>query len=162
MAAASILVVDDEIQVLSFIMELLRMQGYGVEGTWDPDEALRLARAHPGPLHLLLTDLVMPVMTGSELAREISRIQAAKKVLFMSAYSEEAAQDYEVWLAPGEPFLSKPFSIATLGQTVRAASTTSRPHGSPVERVVLHLSVGDCGRSDDACLLRDARLLRRA
>jgi hypothetical protein len=42
------------------------------------------------------------------------------KVLFMSAYSEEAAQDYEVSLASGEPFLKKPFSIATLGQTVRA------------------------------------------
>ena len=69
MAAASILVVDDEVQVLSFIMELLHMQGYGVEGTWDPDEALRLARVHPGPLHLLLTDLVMRVMTGLELAR---------------------------------------------------------------------------------------------
>ncbi len=60
----SILVVDDEPQVLSLITELLRMQGYDVESTWDPDEALRLARAHPRPLHLLLTDLVMPVMTG--------------------------------------------------------------------------------------------------
>jgi len=49
MAAASILVVNDEIQVLSFIMELLRMQGYGVEGTWDPDEALRLARPSGAP-----------------------------------------------------------------------------------------------------------------
>ena len=125
--AASILVVDDEIQVLSFIMELLRLQGYGVEGTWDPDEALRLARAHPGPVHLLLTDLVMPGMTGPELAREISRIYPAMKVLFMSAYSVEAAQDYEVWLAPGEPFLSKPFSIATLGQTVRAALSYEPP-----------------------------------
>ena len=125
--AASILVVDDEIQVLSFIMELLRMQGYGVEGTWDPDEALRLARAHPGPVHLLLTDLVMPVMTGAELAKEISRIHPAMKVLFMSAYSEEAAEDYEVWLAPGEPFLNKPFSIATLGQTVRAALNYEPP-----------------------------------
>jgi len=44
----SILVVDDEPQVLSLITELLRMQGYDVESTWDPDEALRLARAHPG------------------------------------------------------------------------------------------------------------------
>ena len=88
--AASILVVDDEIQVLSFILELLRLQGYGVEGTWDPDEALRLARAHTGPLHLLLTDLVMPVMTGPELAREISRTHPAMKVLFMSGYSERA------------------------------------------------------------------------
>ena len=65
MVAASILVVDDEGQVLTFIMELLRMQGYGVEGTWDPDEALRLARAHVGPVHLLLADLVMPVMSAT-------------------------------------------------------------------------------------------------
>ena len=131
MPAASILVVDDEVQVLSFIMELLRMQGYGVEGTWDPDEALRLARAHPGPFHLLLTDLVMPVMTGPELAKEISRTHPAMKVLFMSAYSVETAQeDYEVWLAPGEPFLNKPFSIATLGQTVRAALTYVPPASS--------------------------------
>jgi len=129
LAAAAILVVDDEVQVLSFIMELLRMQGYDVDGTWDPDEALRLARTHPVPLHLLLTDLVMPVMTGPELAREISRIHPAMKVLFMSAYSVEAAQDYEVWLAPGEPFLSKPFSIATLAQTVRAALNYEPPHG---------------------------------
>jgi len=128
--AASILVVDDEIQVLSFIMEILRMQGYGVEGTWDPDEALRLARAHPGPVDLLLTDLVMPVMTGPELAKEIRRIHPAMKVLFMSAYTVEMAEDYEVKLAPGEPFLSKPFSIATLGRVVRAALNFERPSPS--------------------------------
>jgi two-component system cell cycle sensor histidine kinase/response regulator CckA len=128
---ASILVVDDEIQVLSFIMELLRLQGYGVEGTWDPDEALRLARAHSGPVHLLLTDLVMPVMTGPELAKEIRRIHPAMKVLFMSAYTVETAQDYEVWLAPGEPFLNKPFDIATLGRTVRTALNYERPPSAP-------------------------------
>jgi len=51
LAAAAILVVDDEVQVLSFITELLHMQGYDVDGTWDPDEALRLARTHPAHLH---------------------------------------------------------------------------------------------------------------
>jgi two-component system cell cycle sensor histidine kinase/response regulator CckA len=65
------LAVDDELQVLSFISELLRMQGYRVQSTWDPDEALRLACAHAGPLHLLLLDLVMPAVTGQELAREV-------------------------------------------------------------------------------------------
>jgi two-component system cell cycle sensor histidine kinase/response regulator CckA len=117
----TILVVDDEIQVLAFIAELLRGQGYGVESTWDPDEGLRLARAHAGPLHLLLTDLVMPGMTGQELAREIHAIHPETKVLFMSAYDVEIARDYEVSLAPGEPFLTKPFSIAGLQQMVRAA-----------------------------------------
>jgi len=122
-----ILVVDDEPQVLALVMELLRMQGYDVEGTWDPDEALRLARAHAGPLHLLLTDLVMPGMTGQELATELRALHPRMKVLFMSAYSIEIARDYKVWLAPGEPFLVKPFSIAGLGRTVRAALEYDAP-----------------------------------
>lgn len=129
----TILVVDDELQVLSFISELLRMQGYDVQSTWDPDEGLRLARAHAGALHLLLTDLVMPGMTGQELAREVRASHPETKVLFMSAYSVEIAKDYEVSLAPGEPFLTKPFSIVGLQGTVRAAldyelpSLPSRP-----------------------------------
>lgn len=117
----SILVVDDEAQVLSFVTELLQMQGYDVESTWDPDEALRLARARSGPLHLLLTDLVMPGMTGQELATELRVIHPRMKVLYMSAYSVETARDYDVWLATGEPFLIKPFSLVELARTVRAA-----------------------------------------
>jgi DNA-binding response OmpR family regulator len=117
----TILLVDDELQVLSFVTEILQAQGYLVLSTWDPDEARRLARAHTGPVHLLLTDLVMPALTGQELAAEIRAIHPAAKVLFMSAYSIEIAEDYKVRLAPGEPFLAKPFSIAELQRTVRAA-----------------------------------------
>ena len=76
----------------------------------------------------------MLVMTGLELAREISRILPAMTVLFMSAYSVEAAHDYEVWLAPGEPFLSKPFSIAILAQTVRPALNYEPPAWSVPSR----------------------------
>jgi two-component system, cell cycle sensor histidine kinase and response regulator CckA len=127
LSAESILVVDDEPQVLGLITELLQMQGYDVESTWDPDEALRLARAHPRPFDLLLTDLVMPGMTGQELAMELHAIHPRMKVLFMSAYSVETARDYKVWLDPGEPFLLKPFSIALLGRTVRAALDYDAP-----------------------------------
>ncbi len=117
----TILIVDDEIQVLTLVAELLRAQGYAVLSTWDPEEALRLARAHTGSIHLLLSDLVMPVMTGPELATEIRAVHPNMKVLFMSAYSIETAEDYNVRLAPGEPFLGKPFSIAGLQRTVRYA-----------------------------------------
>jgi two-component system cell cycle sensor histidine kinase/response regulator CckA len=130
----TIFVVDDELQVLSFVTELLGAEGYVVVSTWDSDEALRLARAHTGPVHLLLTDLVMPVMTGQELAAEIRAIHPDLKVLFMSAYSIEIAEDYKVRLAPGEPFLAKPFSIAALQRTVRAAldyGPPSSPRGTP-------------------------------
>ena len=117
----TILLVDDEMQVLSMVAELLQAQGYAVVSTWDPEEALRLARAHPGPIHLLLTDLVMPAMTGQELATEIRPVHPSMKVLFMSAYSIAIAEEYKVRLAPGEPYLSKPFSIVGLHRAVREA-----------------------------------------
>jgi CheY-like chemotaxis protein len=120
-ATETILIVDDEVQVLALVAELLRTQGYAVMSTWDPEEALRIARAHTGSIHLLLSDLVMPGLTGPELAREIRAIHPDVKVLFMSAYSIETAEDYNVRLTPGEPFLGKPFSIAGLERTVRDA-----------------------------------------
>jgi two-component system, cell cycle sensor histidine kinase and response regulator CckA len=123
----TILIVDDEVQVLALVAELLRTQGYAVMSTWDPDEALRLARAHTGSIHLLLSDLVMPGMTGHELATEMRAIHPNMKVLFMSAYSIETAEDYNVRLSPGEPFLGKPFSIAGLQRTVRYALTYEAP-----------------------------------
>jgi two-component system cell cycle sensor histidine kinase/response regulator CckA len=113
--------------VLFFVAELLKAQGYLVLSTWDPDEALQLARAHTGPVHLLLTDLVMPALTGQELASEIRAIHPGAKVLFMSAYTTEIAEDYKVQLAPGEPYLLKPFSIAELQRTVRAALDYEAP-----------------------------------
>jgi len=69
----------------------------------------------------------MPVMTGQELATELRAIHPRMKVLLMSAYSVETARDYKVWLAPGEPFLLKPFSVAALGRTVRAALDYDAP-----------------------------------
>ena len=62
---------------------------------------------HTGSIHLLLSDLVMPVMTGQELATELCAIYPDMKVLFMSACSVETAEDYNVRLAPGEPFLGQ-------------------------------------------------------
>ena len=73
----------------------------------------------------------MPVMTGQELATELCAIYPDLKVLFMSAYSVETAEDYNVRLAPGEPFLGKPFSIVGLQRTVRDTldyEAPSSPH----------------------------------
>ena len=130
----TILLVDDEQQVLAFIEELLRADGYLVVTTWDPDEALRIARAHVEPLHLLLTDLVMPFMTGQELAEEVRASHPDVKVLFMSAYSMAMAEDYKVRLSPGEPYLTKPFTIGELRQAVRAAIEYTAP--SPAHRTL--------------------------
>ena len=116
----TILVVDDDPEVLSVAQDMLRTMGYTVISTVDPRAALRSARL-PGSIHLLLTDVVMPLMGGGQLAQEFREIRPEAKVLFMSAYTVEAAEAYRVELAPGEPFLKKPFSTDELQSAVKAA-----------------------------------------
>ena len=128
--AETILVVDDEPEVLSMAADMLRMIGYSVLSAGDSLEAIRIARTRSGPLHLLLTDIVMPVMTGRDLAEEFRTIRPSVKVLFMSAYSPAAIEKYRVRLGQGEPFLAKPFTIAQLRATVRAALVYRPPSSS--------------------------------
>ena len=117
----TILVVDDEPEVLSLIADMLRGLGYTVLSTGDPQAALRFSRTHPEPIHMLLTDIVMPIMGGGALSEEFRILRPGAKVLFMSAYEIETVKAYRVRLAPGEPFLHKPFTLAGLEQTARAA-----------------------------------------
>ena len=126
----TILVVDDEPAVLSMAADMLRMIGYSVLSAGDSLEAIRIARTRSGPLHLLLTDIVMPVMTGRDLAEEFRTIRPSVKILFMSAYSPASIEKYRVRLGPGEPFLAKPFTIGQLRATVRAALLYRRPSSS--------------------------------
>jgi DNA-binding response OmpR family regulator len=119
--AETILLVDDDPEVLSLAADILRAAGYAVLSTGDPREALRIARIRAGPLHLLLTDVVMPLISGRQLAEDLRAIRSEVKVLFMSAYSLETVEDYLILLAPGEPFVVKPFTMAELKSKVRAA-----------------------------------------
>ena len=82
----TILVVDDDPEVLSLAVDILRLASYTVLGTADPRQALRLACTHPEPIHLLLTDVVMPLMNGLQLATEVQALCPEVKVLLMSAY----------------------------------------------------------------------------
>jgi two-component system, cell cycle sensor histidine kinase and response regulator CckA len=127
----TILVVDDEPEVLSLVSDLLLPIGYMVLSKGDPHEALRLARSSADPIHLLLTDVVMPLMNGGELAKQVRAIRPDIKVLFMSAYSTEYVEDYGVRLGPGEPFLVKPFSMAELRRKVRAVLDYRSPFLRP-------------------------------
>ena len=129
--AETILVVDDDPEVLSLAVDILRMAGYTVLGTGDPRHALRLARTHAEPLHLLLTDVVMPLMSGLELAAEVRAIRPEVKILPMSAHRTEEIEDYRARLAPGEPFLDKPFTIPALERAVRAALAYRAPVPRP-------------------------------
>ncbi len=116
----NILVVDDAPEVLSIAEDMLRAMGYAVVSTADPHAALRLAR-RPGSIHLLLTDVVMPPMGGRQLAQEFQEVRPEAKVLFMSGYNVEVTEAYRVELAPGEPFLTKPFRMDELQSAVKAA-----------------------------------------
>ncbi|MDO8476239.1 MAG: response regulator [Candidatus Rokubacteria bacterium] len=129
--AETILVVDDDPEVLSLAVDILRMAGYTVFGTGDPRHVLRLARTHAEPLHLLLTDVVMPLMSGLQLAAEVRAIRPEVKILLMSAYRTKEIEDYRTRLAPGEPFLDKPFTVPALERAVRAALDYPAPVPRP-------------------------------
>ena len=120
-----ILVVDDEEGVRTLAQDVLEMKGYTVLSTGDPRHALRLAREHTGPIDLLLTDVVMPLMNGPELADRLVAIRPTTKVLFMSGF------DVSGIVAPGSPYLAKPFDVAALARKVREVLDQRSPFSRP-------------------------------
>ena len=125
----TILIVDDEPEVRAVARDMLQVKGYTTLDTADPTRALRIARTESRPIHLLLTDVVMPLMNGRELADQIRPIRPAIKVLYMSAFSTEHIEEYGIQLAPGEPFVRKPFTIESLVLAVRAVLDYRSPFG---------------------------------
>ena len=102
------------------LLEVLKEEGYRVLEASQPSEALRVARAHRGPIHLLLTDMVMPEMTGADLARELARERRGLRVVYMSGYTPGAVADRGIVADPAL-FLQKPFSSEDLLAKVRSA-----------------------------------------
>jgi PAS domain S-box-containing protein len=114
----TILLVEDSDVVRRLLRELLLQNGYTLLEARHGEEALALSAAHPGDVHLLLTDMVMPRMSGRDLARRLCPLRPAMKVLFMSGYTEEAIASHGV-LEPGTAFLEKPFTPETITRKVR-------------------------------------------
>ncbi|HEY3119298.1 MAG TPA: PAS domain S-box protein [Vicinamibacteria bacterium] len=119
-ATETILLLEDDAAVRELLKEVLAEEGYDVLEAAQPAEALRMARAHRERIHLLLTDMVMPQMTGADLARELVRERRDLRVLYMSGYTAGAVADRGIMTEPSL-FLQKPFSTDDLLAKVRAA-----------------------------------------
>ena len=112
----TILVAEDAAEIRSLAHAVLASQGYVVLEAAGADEALRLAERHAGPIHLLLTDVIMPGKGGVELAEALRARRPGLRVVFMSGYSDRAVPPE----APGVAFLHKPFDPDLLARQVRA------------------------------------------
>jgi CheY-like chemotaxis protein len=123
----TLLIVEDEDLLRNLVCDVLRQEGYTVLEARNGREALLLSKDYAGEIHLVLTDLVMPEMNGSELSGRIRVERKGVKLLFMSGYMGESAPG----VLPGEgiPFLQKPFSMDSLARKVREVLNTAADAG---------------------------------
>jgi len=114
----TVLLAEDEEVVRRFAREILSGNGYKVLEAGNGREALLLSEAHRGEIHLLLTDVVMPKMSGRELTERIRPLRPDLRILYMSGYIDDAILRHSV-LEEGIPFLQKPFTSEGLARKVR-------------------------------------------
>lgn len=119
----TVLVVEDDEEVRALARDVLEMHGYAVLEALDAEDAVRLGATHPGPIHLLITDVVMPRISGPELSRRLRAGRPTLRVLCMSGYPERADREAEgagTWNA----WLQKPFTPDGLIAKVRDCLTS--------------------------------------
>jgi two-component system, cell cycle sensor histidine kinase and response regulator CckA len=114
----TILVVEDEPAVRDACTEFLRMQGYNILEAKDGLDALSAAKQHSSPIHLVLTDVVMPNLSGGELAEQIRHLRPGIKVLFVAGYAGRRVLDHKVVDVDGN-FLQKPYTLKQLAAKIR-------------------------------------------
>jgi PAS domain S-box-containing protein len=114
----TVLLVEDEAGVRSLARLALQSNGYAVLEAADADAAVGLCQAHAGPIDLLVTDVVMPRVSGRQLADRVAALRPGVKVLFLSGYTDDAIVRHGV-LETAKAFLQKPFTPTTLARKVR-------------------------------------------
>jgi len=114
-----VLLVEDDGAVRAMARQALLAFGYRVLEAGDGREALRVEQDHPGQIHLLLTDVVMPRMTGRQLAERVTRLRPEVRVVYMSGYTNDAVLLRGV--SPETGFVHKPFTPMALARAVRHA-----------------------------------------
>jgi len=118
----TILFVEDEQSVRELVRDFLVGAGYCVLEASDGVQGLKVAAAHPGPIHMLITDVVMPHLSGPQLAAKLSAQRAGLKTLFISGYTDDTVFRHGV-LEGGVAFLQKPFNLKALALKIREVLT---------------------------------------
>jgi two-component system, cell cycle sensor histidine kinase and response regulator CckA len=113
----TILVVEDQEKVLKLVREILEQKGYFVLHASRPSEAIAICGQYDGEINLMITDLVMPQMSGRQLAERVTAIRPAMRVLYMSGYSDNMMVSQGI-LGSGAAFIQKPFQISALMQKI--------------------------------------------
>ena len=116
----TVLVVEDEAGVRELAGEFLKAHGYTVLEAKDGIDALEIAARHEGTIHVLLTDMIMPRMSGPELVKRLKAIRPDMKAAYMTGYAEYATSGSETPSKQQESILQKPFSSASLADMIRA------------------------------------------
>src|SRR5262249_23167160 len=114
----TLLVVEDEVQVRGLTTLALKASGYRVLEAANGPAAIDICRRHPEPIDLLVTDVVMPKMSGRELAGRLAEMRPTMKVLFLSGYTNDAILRHGIQESRS-PFLQKPFTPSPLPPKVR-------------------------------------------
>ncbi len=122
----TILLVEDEENLRRLARQSLENQGYNVIDAPDGGSAIKISQAHPGPIHLLLTDVIMPGMNGRELANKLSPMRPEMRILYMSGYTENYI-GHNGTLDEGITLLQKPFTLSALRSKVREMLDTPLP-----------------------------------
>ena len=121
----TVLLVEDEESVRQLVRETLEAKGYKVLEADHGAAALQIASDYHGPIDMLITDVVMPGMSGRELSEQLSASDPDIKILYLSGYTEDAVVHQGV-LEPGTSFLQKPFTLQALARKVREVLRTER------------------------------------
>jgi len=122
----TILIVEDEGEVRKLISKMLERQGYAILETSSGEEALLVCERCKGPIHLMLVDVIMPGMSGSELAKASKPLYPEVKILYMSGYTDEAIVRHGV-LEKGVNYIQKPFTLEGLARKVREVLDKEAP-----------------------------------
>jgi two-component system cell cycle sensor histidine kinase/response regulator CckA len=129
----TLLVVEDQEEVRRLTHRVLVARGYTVLVAASGTEALEVAKAYPGPIHLLVTDVIMPAMSGREVGLLLAPARPETKALYLSGYADESIVHHGV-LEPGVAFLQKPFTAEALARKVREVLDTPQTGARHRER----------------------------